>query len=167
MSLTMHSASVPAFARMLGNLERWLAKAESHAAAKKFDPAVLAGARLAPDMLPLAKQVQIAADTAKFGVARLAGIDAPKNEDNETTVEELRARVRQTIEFIESVGAARFEGSDARDVTIPRRDGPLVLSGETYLVHYALPNFYFHAGMTYALLRHNGVELGKADYLGL
>ncbi len=167
MSLSMHSASAPVFAHMLGNLDAWLARAQAHAEAKKFDPAVLGAARLAPDMLPLAKQVQIASDTAKFCVARLAGVDAPKFDDTETTLGELRERVRKTIAFVESVPAAKIDGSDAREVSVPRRDGPLVLQGQTYLERYATPNFYFHLAMTYALLRHNGVELGKADYLGL
>ena len=166
MSLSMHSASVPVFVRMLGNLGQWLAKAEAHAAAKKFEPGVLLAARLAPDMLPLLKQVQIACDAAKFGVARLAGVEAPKVDDTETTFAELQARARMTIDYVESVPAALFDGSDERDVTVPRRDGPLVLKGEAYLKHFALPNFYFHVTTTYALLRHNGVELGKGDFLG-
>ncbi len=166
MSLSMHSASVPVFVRMLGNLSQWLAKAEAHAAAKKFEPGVLLGARLAPDMLPLVKQVQIACDAAKFGVARLAGVEAPKVDDTETTLAELQARVRLTIDYVLSVPAARLDGSDERDVTVPRRDGPMVLKGEAYLKHFALPNFYFHVTTTYALLRHNGVELGKGDFLG-
>jgi uncharacterized protein len=166
MSLSMHAASVPVFVRMLGNLDQWLVKAEAHAASKKFDPAVLVAARLAPDMLPLVRQVQIASDTAKFCVARLAGLEAPRFDDNEATMADLRERVRRTVDYVESVPAAQIDGSEARDVTVPRRDGPLVLKGEIYLKHYATPNFYFHVSMTYALLRHNGVELGKADFLG-
>ncbi len=166
MSLSMHSASVPVFVRMLTNLNHWLDKAEAHAAAKKFDPAVLLGARLAPDMLPLVKQVQIACDAAKFGVARLAGVEAPKFDDTEATLGELRERVLKTIAFVQSVPAAKIDGSETRAISVPRRDGPMVLQGETYLKHYAMANFCFHTTMTYALLRHNGVELGKADYLG-
>jgi len=166
MSLSMHSASVPVFVRMLGNLNQWLDKAEAHAAAKKFDPGVLLATRLAPDMLPLAKQVQIACDAAKFGVARLAGVEAPKVADTETTMAELKARVQLTIDYVQSVPAALFEGSDERDVTVPRRDGPMVLKGEPYLKHFAMPNFYFHVTTTYALLRHSGVDLGKGDFLG-
>jgi hypothetical protein len=166
MSISMHSASVPVFARMLGNLNQWLVKAEAHAAARKFDPAVLFGARLAPDMLPLSKQVQIACDGAKFAVARLAGVDAPKFDDSEATLAELRERVDQTIAFVQSVAVAQIDGSEERDITVPRRDGPMVLKGEIYLKHWALPNFFFHVTTTYALLRHNGVELGKSDYLG-
>jgi uncharacterized protein len=166
MSLSMHSASVPIFVRMLGNLTQWLDKAEAHAAAKKFEPEVLLASRLAPDMLPLPRQIQIACDTAKFAAARLAGIDAPKFDDSESTFAELKARVRKTVDFVQSVPAGLFEGSDNRDVTLPRRDGPLVLKGEAYLQHFVLPNFFFHVTTTYALLRHNGVELGKSDFLG-
>ena len=166
MPLSMHSASVPIFLRMLGNLNQWLDKAEAHAVAKKFNPEVLIGARLAPDMLPLAKQVQIACDAAKLCVARLAGVEAPKFEDTETTLAELKARVGKTIDYLQSVPAALLDGSEERDVTVPRRDGTMVLKGELYLKHFALPNFFFHATTTYALLRHNGVELGKGDFLG-
>lgn len=167
MSITMHTASVPIFVRMLGNLNTWLDKAEAHAQAKKFDPAVYLGARLAPDMLPFTKQIQIACDGAKFGVSRLAGVEAPKFDDNEASVTELRERVRATIAFIQSVPASKIDGTEDKDVTIPRRDGPMTLKGEFYLKHYVMPNFYFHLTTAYALLRHNGVELGKADYLGV
>lgn len=166
MSISMHSASVPVFVRMLGNLVAWLDKAEAHAAQKKFDPAVYMSARLAPDMLPFAKQIQIACDGAKFCVARLAGVDGPKFEDNEATLEELRARVRKTMDFVQSVPAAQVDGSDDKDISVPRRDGAMVMKGEAYLKHFALPNFYFHVTTTYALLRHCGVELGKIDFLG-
>ena len=166
MTISMHSASVPIFARMLNNLLGWLDKAEAHATARKFDAAVLLGVRLAPDMLPLVNQVQIACDAAKFGVARLAGVEAPRFEDTEASFAELRERVRKTLDFVQSVPAAQVDGSDERDVTVPRRDGPLTLKGEVYLKTFVLPNFFFHVTTTYALLRHNGVELGKADYLG-
>ena len=166
MSLTMHSASVPIFVRQLGNLVAWLDKAEAHAAAKKFEPAVLLAARLAPDMLPFPQQIQIACDAAKFCVSRLAGIDAPAFADDEKTLDELRQRVRKTIDYLQSVPAAQIDGSDAREISVPRRAGALTMTGETYLKHYVLPNFFFHVTTTYALLRHNGVELGKTDYLG-
>jgi uncharacterized protein len=165
MSITMYSASVPVFTRMLGNLCGWLDKAEAHAQARKFDTSVYLGTRLAPDMLPFTKQIQIACDGAKFCVARLGGVDAPTFDDSETSINELRARVQATIAFIESVPAAKIVGTEDKDVTIPRRDGPMTMKGEAYLKHYAFPNFYFHVTMTYALLRHNGVELGKMDYL--
>ncbi|HET6598816.1 MAG TPA: DUF1993 domain-containing protein [Burkholderiaceae bacterium] len=166
MSITMHSASVPVFVRMLGNLDAWLVKAEAHAQAKKFEASVYLAARLAPDMLPFTKQIQIACDGAKFGVARLAGIEAPKHDDTEASVADLRERIRQTVAFVQSVPAAQIEGTEARDVTIPRRTGPMTLKGEFFLKHYVMPNFYFHVTTAYALLRHNGVELGKMDYLG-
>jgi hypothetical protein len=166
MSISMHSASVPVFSRMLGNLQNWLDKAETHATAKKFDTSVLLAARLAPDMLPFVRQIQIACDGAKFGVARLAGIEAPKFEDTEATFADLRERIRKTLDFVESVPADKIDGTEDKDVTVPRRDGSMILKGEFYLKHFVLPNFYFHMTTTYALLRHNGVDLGKADFLG-
>jgi len=166
MSISMHSASVPVFARMLSNLLQWLDKAEAHAAAKKFDPNVLLTARLAPDMLPFTKQIQIASDAAKFCIARLAGVEAPKFDDTETTLAELRERVKKTIDYVQSVPAAQIDGSDDRDIVVPRRDGSITLKGEVYLKHFAMPNFFFHVTTTYALLRHNGVDLGKSDFLG-
>ena len=167
MAITMHSASAPIFVRMFGNLLVWLDKAQAHAEQRKFDPNNYLGLRLAPDMLPFARQVQIASDTAKGCMARLAGVEAPKWDDNEASLEELRARVRKTLDYVNSVSAAQVDGSEGREITIPRRSGePLVFNGETYLKHYALPNLYFHLTTAYALLRHGGVELGKGDYLG-
>jgi len=166
MSISMHSASVPVFVRMLGNLLSWLDKAEAHAAAKKFDANVFLGTRLAPDMLPFTKQIQIASDAAKFAVARLAGVEAPKFEDAESTMAELRERIKKTMDFVQSVPASQIDGSDDRDVTVPRREGAIVVKGEAYLKFFALPNFFFHLNTAYALLRHNGVDLGKGDYLG-
>lgn len=166
MSISMSAASVPVFVRVLGNLATWLDKAEAHAQARKFDAGVYLGARLAPDMLPFLKQIQIACDTAKFGAARLAGEQAPKFEDSETTLAELRERIRRTIDYVQSLPAAKIDGSEARDIVIPRRDGSITLKGEVYLKHYVLPNLFFHATTAYALLRHNGVELGKSDFLG-
>ena len=166
MTISMHSASVPVFARALGQMNQWLDKAEAHAAAKKFDPAVYLSARLAPDMLPFTKQIQIACDAAKFGVARLAGVEAPKFEDNEASLADLRERIRKTVEFINSLPADALDGTDAKDVVLPRRDGPITLKGEFFLKAYALPNFFFHVTTTYALLRHNGVDVGKSDFLG-
>ncbi len=166
MSITLHSASVPVFVRLLDNLLVWLDKAEAHAAAKKFDPSVLLAARLAPDMLPFTKQVQIACDSAKFCIARLAGANAPSFDDSEASIAELRERVAKTIAFMQSVSAAQVDGSEEKDVVIPRRDGSMTMKGEAYLKHYATPNFYFHVTTAYALLRHNGVELGKMDFLG-
>jgi hypothetical protein len=166
MAISMYSASVPVFTRMLGHLAAWLDKAEAHAQAKKFDTSVYLAARLAPDMLPFTKQIQIACDAAKFGVARLAGVEAPKFEDNETSFADLRERIRKTVAFVNSVPASAIDGTEDKDVTVPRRDGNIVLKGEFYLKHYVQPNFYFHVTTAYALLRHNGVELGKGDFLG-
>ena len=165
MSISMHSASVPVFVRMLSNMLKWLDKAQEHAAAKKFEPNVLLTARLAPDMLPFLRQIQIASDAAKSAVARLAGVEAPVFEDNEATIDELRARIRKTIDYVQSVPAAQIDGSEDREVTVPRRSGPLTFKGEAYLKHFALPNFFFHVTTTYALLRHNGVDRGKSDDL--
>jgi uncharacterized protein len=166
MTISMHSASVPIFVRMLGNLSTWLDKADAHAREKKFEPAVYLAARLAPDMLPLTVQIQIACDTAKFCVARLAGVEGPKFDDNEASLDDLKKRVAKTIDYLQSVPAAQIDGSEARSISVPRRSGPITMPGEVYLKHYALSNFFFHVTTTYALLRHNGVELGKSDFLG-
>jgi hypothetical protein len=166
MSISMHSASLPIFTRMLGNISQWLDKAEAHAQAKKFEPSVYLATRLAPDMLPFTRQIQMACDACKFGFARLAGVEAPRFEDNEASFAELRERIRKTLDFIQSVPAAQIDGTEDKDITVPRRAGPIVLKGEFYLKHFVLPNFFFHVTTTYALLRHNGVDLGKNDYLG-
>ncbi len=166
MSISMSSASVPVLLRALGNLQAWFEKAEAHAAAKKYDPQVLLAARLAPDMLPFTKQVQIACDSAKFGVARLSGVEAPKFDDTEASFADLRQRIAKTLDYIRSVPAARIDGTEDKDVVVPRRDGSMTLKGEFYLKHYVLPNVFFHVTTAYALLRHNGVDLGKGDYLG-
>ncbi len=167
MTISMYQASVPLFKRQLGALLNWLDKAEAHATARKFDPNNYLQLRLAPDMLPFVSQIRIASDGAKGCVARLAGIEIPKFEDNEATLDELAERIRKTRDFVRSVPAAAFDGSEAREISIPRRVGePLKFDGLSYLNHFALPNFYFHATTTYALLRHAGVPLGKGDYLG-
>jgi uncharacterized protein len=166
MSITMHSASVPVFVRVLTSMLGWLDKAQAHAEARKFSPDNYLTLRLAPDMLPLTKQIQIASDMAKGCAARLAGLEIPKWDDNEATLDELRGRIRKTIDYLQSVPAAQIDGSEAREISIPTRAGePLRFNGEVYLKHYATPNFYFHATTTYALLRHAGVELGKKDFL--
>jgi uncharacterized protein len=165
-TMTMYSASVPVFARMLTNLLGFLDKAEAQAATKKFDPQVYLTARLAPDMLTFTKQIQIACDAAKFGVSRLAGVDAPAFADDEASLAELRMRITKTIDFLQSVDASRMVGSDDRDIVVPRRDGSMTMKGEDYLKQFSMPNFYFHLSMAYALLRHNGVDLGKMDFLG-
>lgn len=167
MSLSMYSASVPVFQRMLANTLVWLDKAEAHAAARKFSPDAYLALRLAPDMLPFTKQIQIASDNIKGCVARLAGQEVPKWDDSETTTADLRARIRRTIDFIGAVPASAFEGAETREIVIPLRNrDPLVFSGANYLNHFALPNVYFHLTMTYALLRQAGVEVGKGDFLG-
>ncbi|MBE0550467.1 MAG: DUF1993 domain-containing protein [Rubrivivax sp.] len=167
MSLTMYSASVPVFVRMLGNMQNWLDKAEAHAVARKFDSVNYLGLRLAPDMLPFSRQIQIASDGAKGCVARLAGLEVPKWDDSEATLADLRARVVKTSDYVQTFGAGQIDGSEEREILLPTRQGePLRFTGESYLKHFVLPNFYFHATTTYALLRHAGVELGKRDYLG-
>jgi len=163
----MHSATAPVFTRILGNMLHWLDRAEAHAQARKFDANNYLGLRLAPDMLPFARQIQIASDGAKGCMSRLAGAEIPKWEDNEATLDELRARIRKTLEHVQSFAPAQIDGSDERAITVPMRSGDaLQFTGETFLKHFALPNFFFHATTAYALLRHAGVELGKADFLG-
>jgi uncharacterized protein len=167
MAFTMHAASAPVLAHMLTNMLAWLDKAEQHATARKFDTGNYLGLRLAPDMLPLVRQVQIASDGAKGCMARLAGLEPPKWDDNEASFEDLRARIRKTIDFVQSVPAQALDGAERREILLPQRQGePRRFDGETFLKHFALPNFYFHVMATYALLRHAGVELGKRDYLG-
>jgi hypothetical protein len=167
MAISMHSASAPIFVKLLGNLLGVLDKAEAHAAARKFDPANYLGLRLAPDMLPFTRQVQIASDAAKGAMARLAGVDVPKWEDNEASFADLRARIQKTIDYVKGFAPAQIDGSEQREITIPMRQGdPLKFDGETFLKHFALPNFFFHMTTAYALLRHAGVELGKRDFLG-
>ncbi len=162
-----HNSSVPVFQQMLRGLSNVLAKAQAHAEAKKIEPSVLLGARLYPDMFPLSRQVQIAADFAKSVSARLAGAQVPAYEDNEKTFEELQARIQKTLAFIESLPRAGFDGAASREIVLQagtpkerRFDG-----GLAYLTTYGLPHFYFHVTTAYAILRHNGVELGKKDYI--
>jgi uncharacterized protein len=167
MSISMSSASAPILKSMLGNLDYFLVKAKAHAETKKYDPANLLATRLAPDMLPFTRQVLIACDASKFGISRLAGVEAPKFDDTESTIEQLRERIAKTIAFIDSVAAEKIDGSEDKDITFPvGRDGSTrTMKGEAYLKHWVLPNMFFHVTTAYALLRHNGVELGKTDYL--
>ena len=145
----------------------WLDKAEQHAATRKFDTANYLGLRLAPDMLPFTRQIQIATDGVKGCMARLAGLEVPKWEDNEASLDELRARIRKARDYVQSFAAEQIDGSEGREILLPTRQGePLRFTGENYLKHYVLPNLYFHATTTYALLRHAGVEVGKRDFLG-
>jgi len=166
MTLSMYQASVPVFVKMLTNLKGVLQKAAAHAQARKIDDAVLVNARLYPDMLPLSKQIQIASDFARGTAARLAGAEPPSYEDNEKTLTELIARIDRTIEFLRTKKAGEIDGSETREIMRPVRGEPHKFSGVNYLLQYALPNFFFHATTAYAILRHNGIEVGKQDYLG-
>jgi uncharacterized protein len=166
MSLSMFDASVPALLQGLKGLKTVLAKAEAHAEAKKIDPAAFLQARLYPDMFTLVRQVQIATDFAKGAAGRLAGAELPVFEDVETSFGELQARVAKAATFIEGLSPAAFEGSDAREVSLKRRGETVSFPGKDYLLLQALPNFWFHVTTAYAILRHNGVELSKSDYMG-
>ncbi len=165
MSLSMYQASVPVFTHMLGSLSAILGKAATYAETKKFDPSVLINARLAPDMLPLSFQVQVACDSAKGCAARLAGIEVPSHPDTETTFAELQARIAKTIDFLKSVKAEQIDGSEERTITLKLRQ-EVQFKGQAYLLNFALPNFYFHVTTAYAILRHNGLDIGKGDFLG-
>ncbi|WP_375738211.1 DUF1993 family protein [Pseudomonas boanensis] len=166
MSLSMYEASIPVFVRMLGNLSTILAKAQANAEARSIEPKVFIEARLAPDMFPLARQVQIASDMAKGCAARLAGVEVPSYPDTESSFAELQERIAKTVEFVQGIQAAQLEGSETRIVTLKMRTGDLTFPGLAYLLHFALPNFYFHVTTAYAILRHNGVDVGKMDFLG-
>ncbi|HXI38319.1 MAG TPA: DUF1993 domain-containing protein [Burkholderiales bacterium] len=166
MTISMHQASAPRFANTLRNLSAILDKAQAHCEAKKIEPAALTQARLFPDMFPLTRQVQIACDTAKGAVARLAGVEVPKHEDTEQSFAELKARIAKTIDFVQSVGAAKIDGSEGREVVLKMRSGEVKFTGLQYLMGHAWPNFYFHVTTAYNILRHNGVDIGKRDYIG-
>ena len=166
MSISMYQASVPRFVNILGNLSNILDKTQAHIDAKKITDATLTGYRLFPDMLPMTVQVQIACDSAKGVVARLAGIDAPVFEDNEKTIADLKARVAKTITFIQTVTAAQIDGTEDKAIVTKRGDKETHYKGMQFLLGHAIPNFYFHISTTYLILRHNGVEIGKRDYLG-
>lgn len=166
MSLSMYQISVPVFQRMLTNLTGILEKAEAHAAAKKIEPDVLINARLAPDMFPLKRQVQIASDMAKGAACRLAGAEIPKWEDNEASFADLKARLKKTIDFLAGLKPAQIDGSETRDVNLTIAQKPVTLKGEAYLLTHAFPHFFFHVTTAHDILRHNGVEIGKRDYIG-
>jgi len=166
MSLSMYAVSVPVFQRMLDNLDGVLDKGAAYAQARAIDPAVLLNSRLSPDMFPLLRQVQIACDMCKGGVARLAGADVPAWEDREQTFDDLKARVARTREFVGGFGAERFDDAETRNIRLELRAGPLSFTGQGYLLNFVLPNVYFHITTAYAILRHCGVELGKRDFLG-
>jgi hypothetical protein len=166
MAISMYQASVPLFARGLASLKTILTKGAAHAAARKIDESVFLTARLYPDMLPFVRQIHIASDFARGTVARLSGSEPPKWEDDEKTFAELIARVDRTIEAVKAYSAAQIDGSEDRPVTRPVRGEPKTFSGINYLLQYSMPNFYFHTTTAYAILRSNGVEVGKADFIG-
>jgi len=166
MKISMYEASIPTFLLSLRNLKAILQKGAAHAESKKYDPNLLASTRLAADMLPLTRQVQIASDAAKGAAARLAGVDPPKFEDNEQTLADLIARVDKTIDFLQSFKPEQLDGSEERTITIQTPRQTFSFPGLVFLRHWALPNFFFHVTTAYNLLRHNGVDIGKADYLG-
>lgn len=166
MSISMYQASVPTLIQALKALSGVLDKGAKHAEAKGIDPAVLLGSRLYPDMFPLTRQVQIASDNAKGPSARLAGMEPPKFDDNEASFADLQARITKTIDFLQGLKPAQIDGSEDRQIVLQMRAGPLEFKGQAYLLHFAMPNFYFHCATVYAILRHNGVEVGKKDFLG-
>jgi len=166
MTFSMYSASVPVFRQILTALSAILDKAEAHAADKKIEPSALLQARLFPDMFPLARQVQVAADFAKGACARLAGVDVPKYDDVESTFAELRARIATTLAFIATLDQEAIAGSVDRAITTGSGEKTRHFTGQEYLLHYAYPHFYFHATTAYDILRHNGVEVGKKDFIG-
>jgi hypothetical protein len=166
MPLSMYQTSIPVFVRALGNLSAILEKAAAHAEEKKIDPSVFINARLAPDMFPLSRQVQSATDSAKGCGARLAGAEVPRYEDTESTFAELQARIDKTVAFLQGLGPDLIAGSGDRSIVLKLRGKEVSFSGQNYLFNFALPNFFFHAVTAYDILRHNGVEIGKQDFLG-
>ena len=165
MTISMYQASVPVFLKMLGNLRSFIVKGETYAQEHSIEPAALLNARLFPNMLPLIKQVQIASDSSKGCVARLAGVDVPKFEDNETSFDDVKARIDKTMDFLKTFRPEQIDGTEERDIAIPVAKEVMHFTGQQYLLNFAMPNFYFHVTTTYALLRHNGVALGKRDFL--
>ena len=166
MSLSMYQAAIPAFVQMLNSLPAILDKAEAHAGSRKIDPEVLLNYRLAPDMLPFVRQIQIAADLAKGAAARLAGVEVPKHDDTEKTFADLKARLAKTVAFVQSFRPNEIDGSEDREINLTLGEHKMSFKGQPYLVHFVLPNFYFHCTTAYDILRHCGVELGKRDFIG-
>jgi hypothetical protein len=166
MQISMYQASAPRFVNLLKNLSAILDKAQAHVEAKKLDPAVLTGYRLYPDMFAMTRQVQTACDTAKGAVARLAGVEVPKHEDTEQTLAELKARIAKTIDFIGTIKPAQIDGSEDREIVLKLGGNEVKFTGMQYLLGFAHPNFYFHVTTAYDILRHNGVEIGKRDFIG-
>ncbi|MDP1718354.1 MAG: DUF1993 domain-containing protein [Burkholderiales bacterium] len=166
MSISMYQVSVPRFVNILTNLSGILDKAQAHVDEKKIAPEALTTFRLFPNMFPMTRQVQIACDTAKAAVARLAGVDIPKHEDTEQTLAELKARIATTIAFVQSIKPEQLDATEDKDITLTRGEKSATYKGMQFLLGHALPNFYFHVTTVYNILRHNGVEIGKRDYLG-
>ena len=166
MPLSMYQASVPVFLRGFANLSAILTKAEAYAEAKKIDPAVLTGARLFPDMFPLTKQVQIATDVVKGGMARLAGVEIPSFPDTEVTFAELQARIEKCVAFLKTIKPEQVDGTEEKKVTLKVGGNEMTFAGQPYLLSFIIPNFYFHSAVTYSILRHNGLDVGKMDFLG-
>lgn len=166
MNISMYQASAPRFVNTLNNISILLDKAQAHAEAKKIEPTALTHSRLYPDMFPMKRQVQIACDTAKGAVARLAGVEVPKHEDTEETFAELKARIAKTVAFIQTIKPAQIDGSEEKNIHLKLGSREVDWKGMQYLLGFALPNFYFHAVTAYDILRHNGVEVGKRDYIG-
>jgi len=168
MTISMYQASIPGFLRQLDILSKILTKAEDHAKAKNIDPSIFVNARLAPDMYPLARQVQIATDGVKGFAARISGTEIPSFPDTETTFEELHARIKKTSDFLKTFKPEQIDGTEEKDIAFPRRNAPdWQFKGLDYLTTFVIPNLHFHTTTAYAILRHNGIELGKRDYLGL
>ncbi len=166
MSMSLYQLTVPVFVKTLANLKAVLEKAKAHALERKIEEAAFINARLYPDMLPLPRQVQIATDIARGAAARLAGVEPPAYEDNETSFDDLVARIQRTIDYMKGLDAKQFDGAETRSITRPVRGEPRTFTGTNYLLQFATPNVYFHTATAYDILRHNGVVLGKADYLG-
>jgi hypothetical protein len=162
----MYQASAPVYTQFLGALSNILKKAAAHAEARKIDPSVFINARISPDMFPLVRQVQIVTDHAKGSLARLAGLEVPSYPDTETTFDELQARIARTLDYVKTFKPAQIDGSEAREIVLTFGTQKMPFTGQAYLVQFALPNFYFHTSMAYAILRHNGVEIGKRDFMG-
>jgi hypothetical protein len=165
--MSFYDASVPAFQQILGSLQGILTKAEAHCTAKKIAPEVLLGARLYPDMLPLSKQIQLASDFAAKGCARLTHSEVPSTPDTEKTFEELKQRLAKASDYLKTFKPAQFEGADSKEVTFPVGPNTMTLTGQQFLNRFTFPNFYFHAATAHGILRHNGVEIGKRDFLGV
>ena len=167
MSITMYQASVPVFVQYLHGLSGLLDKAEAHCIAKKIDPVVLTGSRLIADMFPLSRQVQIATDFAKGVTARLAGVEVPSWDDGEKTIPELKARIAKTIAYVSGFTPAQIDGSEGRDIQLKIGGNPVHFKGQPYLLHFGMPNFYFHSAAAYSIMRANGIDIGKRDFMGV